>query len=251
MYKEKYINKERERLAEKDEYTKSQFTSPHAFHFCQRPSKATNISNSMMKASLEDKKADIDAAFQAINSYLHNFVCEEDFLEVQDEFRNSDQSIELFYYKLDKGEIDQEKFYTFKEILGYSDKTLIHCYNLAKDLFNDQLYAEATQIFSLLTLLYPVSKPFWLAKGVCQNSWGDYATALQTFEEADKNHPNDPEIHLHMVHTFIKIGNKEKAKNELTKAIEVTKSIGESEKWEHSIEALKQEILRMRENSDV
>lgn len=68
-----------------------------------------------------------------------------------------------------------------QEVLDISDSQMAEMYACAYRFFNEQHYAEAADIFLLLSTLTPMIHSFWLGLGMAEQHRGDFEAAIMAY----------------------------------------------------------------------
>jgi type III secretion system low calcium response chaperone LcrH/SycD len=111
----------------------------------------------------------------------------------------------------------------------FSDGDLEAVYAHAYNVFGQQQYAKALQMFAFLTMYRPASAKYRKGLAACQKMLGAYADAEQSYSFLLLLDPNDPEPPLGCAECLIRLGNVKDAVLTLKGAIALAKNAGRAD----------------------
>lgn len=149
-------------------------------------------------------------------------ITDQEFLQIQEEIKGSGKHF-IDYMDSMVGE-SGEKPILLQECFGFSDSSLIHFYSLAVDLMQENEYGKAYGLTVLLTTLAPHVQSYWIAEGICLSELGRYEEAAAIFEGAKILEEENPAPYAYSVDCYLKLKEKEKAKEEVLRLNEVLES---------------------------
>ncbi len=85
---------------------------------------------------------------------------------------------------------------SLQAVLKLSDEQLGQFYSYAIELFNERKFADAADVFLVLTQLNPCLHNQWLSLGMCEQQKGDLPAAQSAYETAIILNPNDPRPYI-------------------------------------------------------
>jgi len=129
---------------------------------------------------------------------------------------------------------------TFQEILGYNDAAMDEFYRIARYLFEEQRFQEASDAFLFLTTLNPFIPDYWLGMGMCEQVNEEYKQALVAYSMVTMSEIEQPVAHYQSAACYHKLGDLDNALASLEKAIAQCGS-------EEEYAAIKEEAVRSRD----
>jgi type III secretion system low calcium response chaperone LcrH/SycD len=127
-------------------------------------------------------------------------------------------------------------------ILGFSENGLFEIYGIGFESFNKKNYEEASNIFLLLTILYPTFSLFWIALARASELLERFEEASIAYSMALELDPDDPLPAIDAVRCLLKMNKKEKAANLLDSVIEKSEQNEEAKKALSQLQALKKTL---------
>lgn len=109
---------------------------------------------------------------------------------------------------------------SFQEILGYTDKTLEKFYAVGMQCLGKQDYANASDIFAVLTLINPSIHNSWVAWAICQQALGHWEVAIEACRIAESLDSADPLPYLYASECYAEINDHTHALEEVNKALQ-------------------------------
>jgi hypothetical protein len=109
---------------------------------------------------------------------------------------------------------------TLQEKLGFSDDEMMHAYDHASKLYEEQLYTQAGNILLTLITLKPKVPSFWIGFGLTEEMSSLYPSAGISYLMALRNDPERLELALQSARCFFEVMENELAKEILHTAIE-------------------------------
>lgn len=188
----------------------------------------------------------LNIAQSLILNLLPDSISPEEFAKVKDEV---DKSGEHFLHFIEQQSNTPEapatpdtpeKPILFQEMVGISDTTLLHVYDLAKNLIEKGKTEDASALFVFLTTLAPHVPSYWIALGVCYQDLNWHEDAIAAFGAAKFLNPENPAPSFYTVESYNTLRDTEKAKFELEELNNIIKNLGneEKEQWNKKIESI-------------
>lgn len=135
-----------------------------------------------------------------------------------------------------------EKGQSLQELCGMSNKVLEAFYQTGKYIYEHQRYAEAADVFSVLTIFNSEEPVFWLGLGNSEYFCNKYEPALVAYAMVALTNPNDPFCHLYSSKCYEAIKDFDNAINALDLAIFV---MGDNKEYKKLKEAAGTEQKRL------
>lgn len=112
----------------------------------------------------------------------------------------------------------------------FSEEALKKMYAAAYHYYEHRRYSEAENTFRILTLADLNNPNYWLGLGASQQMQKNYLEAIQSYQFALLNNPQDPYLYFHMANCLFSL-------NEIELALLCLESLeqvaGEDEKYHH------------------
>jgi len=108
---------------------------------------------------------------------------------------------------------------TWQDLLHYDDNVLQTQYQKGYELYHKADYKNAAAAFSYLTLLNPYNYNFWMGLGIAKQSERLYEEAIVSYTAAEAMDPEHPLPHLHLAQCYYALTLREKAVEQLQKAV--------------------------------
>jgi type III secretion system low calcium response chaperone LcrH/SycD len=124
-----------------------------------------------------------------------------------------------------------------KSLAKFSTEEL---YEIAFLLYKNGKYDKAVNFFTLMTLLHPLERKFWMGLGACHEMLKGYDKAIECYGVAAVHDPEDPLVHWHAANCFFCKGDETKALGVLKTAIEVASKNQEHESLVPSLQNFEQ-----------
>lgn len=102
--------------------------------------------------------------------------------------------------------------YTFDEILCIPKEKIDASYDVGKELFEKKYFADACDVFFLLTQLNPYYANIWIAMGLCWQNQHNFDAALGSFAVAILLNEKNPEPYLSSIECYLSLKDKEHAR---------------------------------------
>jgi len=127
---------------------------------------------------------------------------------------------------------------SLQEVLEISQETLETLYQVARHVYEQQHYEEASGLFCLLSLLNPAYTLFWIGLGNSEYVLEKYNEALLAYSFASQTDNANPFCHIYSARCHIRLNNIAAAKLSLA----IAESLSRDPKIQKEIENLKEEI---------
>lgn len=101
------------------------------------------------------------------------------------------------------------------EILGLSDETYQHCFDLMLSFYDNEQFQDAKKIASLLYMLHPARIDGGLYMGRCYDGLHEWQHAIDIYKILQENYPQDPTCRILCAYACINNGDKLAAKSHL------------------------------------
>jgi type III secretion system low calcium response chaperone LcrH/SycD len=189
-----------------------------------------------MKASVLQGLKEMDHFKEAINSFEGNkkaFLTHQELDQLESEIKST--FLRLSDTKLPETLADK----TIQDIFGISDFTLYCLYSVGYGLAQQGLQLEATNIFSILTMMNPLVKDYWMALAFSLKESEEYEKAAKAFIMASFMQDNDPVPHLSAIECFLAMGDRDNAEIGIEEVIEIINASENSAEWMEALDALK------------
>lgn len=170
------------------------------------------------EVTFQDHQQDIDQAIKAIFNYLPDFIKKSEWDEVLIQLSFSGKQVEKFWRENEQEK--RKRVYSQYEIMGITQKTLKHFYELAEHLLNDGHLIESKQIFIFLTVIAPLIAPFWLGLGRSYQFLDDPLKAIEAYKKGKICDPTIQQFSHFLIECYEKIGDEssiDKEKNQVKK----------------------------------
>ena len=109
----------------------------------------------------------------------------------------------------------------FKDLMGIKNECMAALYAAAHQMYQNNKYKEAKQMFSLLCTLDHLERKYWLGLGACCQMEKKYTIALECYGFAVILEYKNPDAHLYAAECMLALGKKEEAKPVLRNIIEL------------------------------
>ncbi len=162
---------------------------------------------------MNDLRNRLTKAEQWIREQLPNVISPEEYEKVKNELDNSGKHFED--YAEAPHDEESDKPVLLQQIFGISDSSLVLIYQLAHKFVADKQYENALDVLVFLVTLAPDSPAFWLALGVCMQALETHQDAIVMFDIAKTLNPTDPSPCIYAAESYLKMGDKDKAKEEI------------------------------------
>ncbi|HEV8052680.1 MAG TPA: hypothetical protein VGP47_09305, partial [Parachlamydiaceae bacterium] len=162
----------------------------------------------------------------------------QEFDKVKEEIDNSsDHFLRFIISEFDEA---SGKPILFQEMLGLSDDTLLHIYDLGAVLIEKGNLKDAKVLFTFLTTLAPYVESYWIALGVCFQELKHPEDAILAFGAAKFLKPMDPAPSFYTIESYLLLKEHDKAKLELETLKNTMADLDskEKEKWEQKVKGL-------------
>lgn len=188
---------------------------------------------------LDDAAGLLDRALSLIRDMLPQRISKEEWETCLNEFLNCDESLCEFFERDANGEISEEDFIPIHQMLGISEATLQHCYELGQWLFSQKDFDDARSIFGFLTTVAPYMPEFWISLGMCYNQMKCYQEAINTYKAAQDLFKDDPALYIHCANNYLANNDKTNASIELDAVKKIFDSSPECKaEWEKTYDYL-------------
>lgn len=109
----------------------------------------------------------------------------------------------------------------FKDLVGVKDDFMTALYAAAHQMYQNNKYKEANQMFSLLCTLDHLERKYWLGLGACCQMEKKYTIALECYGFAVILEYKNPDAHLYAAECMLALAKKEEAKPVLSNIVEL------------------------------
>lgn len=120
---------------------------------------------------------------------------------------------------------------TLQEILHFTDEELMSFYTIGVEMFSKDAYAEASNIFLLLTQFNPRVPSFWGALGAAEERSGGLQEAMMAYVFAAELDETSLDNYFHGARCLVFLHNNEDAKKILNRAIERAEENAQLRTW--------------------
>jgi tetratricopeptide (TPR) repeat protein len=128
---------------------------------------------------------------------------------------------------------------TVQRLWGISDDSLLHIYNLGRQLLEDEQFDQADAVFTVLSYLNPNIPEYALGKGIALYSIGNYKDAAEMLQVAKTLLPNKVAPFLYSALCQTVLQNTEEVDKDLAAIEEIMKkSSEERDKWNDILKVL-------------
>ncbi len=134
---------------------------------------------------------------------------------------------------------------SLKDIAGITNEALQAAYVAAIDIYNAELFVEATDVFFVLTLLDPSQYLLWLGLGNADYYSKLYDEALNAYAIAFYVNPEDPRCHLYAGHCYAEMGEFDFAINSLQIGLYVVEQNPDLEEYRQGLETRIEELQKL------
>ena len=167
---------------------------------------------------LEDASDQIEKALVIIRDMLPQFITDEEWNAVYEEFINCDEALISYFEAVENEEIDIEVYVSIAEMCGISGETLKHCYELAQKLYEDNDYSDARALFGFLAAICPETPEFWISSGMSAYQMGNFQEAIELYKIGQQLFPENVAFYIHAANSSIANNDISNAKIFLEKA---------------------------------
>jgi tetratricopeptide (TPR) repeat protein len=137
----------------------------------------------------------ISSAFKSITNYLQSSLSPVERQEIEENWMQSFQQFsELLESK--KAMESEDSIKPLQELIGLSSQTYDLFYAAGRDLYENEAFEKASDIFFLLTILNYCYSNVWISLGLCEQKCNHLETALKAFSMAVITNPESPEPYL-------------------------------------------------------
>jgi len=127
---------------------------------------------------------------------------------------------------------------SLQNVLEITEQTLETLYQVARHVYEQQHYEEASGLFCLLSLLNPAYTSFWLGLGNAEYCLGKYTEALLAYSFAAQTDNANPFCHIYCARCHMALNNRDGAKI----ALSLAESVADEPISKKEISRLKEEI---------
>ncbi len=131
-----------------------------------------------------------------------------------------------------------ENYNNFQEKFNLSDETLEGAYNIAYNLYKNEKYKDAQNLFYVLTMLNPLKKKFLMGFAAASQLHGDYEKALEAYAMAGIMDGDDPYPHFYAAECYSALNNSQ----EMLKALQAAEERNIDANLKHKIPLLKETL---------
>jgi type III secretion system low calcium response chaperone LcrH/SycD len=150
-----------------------------------------------------------------------------DLLDAHQIVKNSDKIEEL----LSNGKLLQE-------VMGFSNDLMNEKLRIAQQIYQQQDFEKAKNIYAYLVLLNPYKFIYWMGLAATQMHLSLYQEAVMSYSMAVVVNPNDPNPLYFAAYSYLKLGDEENAFKSLSLAVEIAKK-------DHRYELLERQSLML------
>jgi len=129
---------------------------------------------------------------------------------------------------------------SLQEIFELSEETMDALYQLARHIYDQQHYEEASGAFCLLALINPAYTTFWHGLGNSEYCLGNYQEALLAYTFALQTDADNMTTHMLIVRTHIALGNRAQAQT----ALQMAAYTDRNSAFQEQLQRLKNDIIR-------
>ena len=152
---------------------------------------------------LEDASDQIEKALIIIRDRLPQFITDDEWNSVYEEFINCDEALLNYFEAVENGEIDVEVYISIAEMCGISGETLKHCYELAQKLYEDKDYSDARALFGFLAAICPETPEFWISSGMSAYQLKNFHEAIELYKIGQRLFPENVAFYIHAANSCI------------------------------------------------
>lgn len=226
---EKHINKYIDSLNLEVEYGRNSLVSPAM----KRAQLREELKSALIMPELEKF---LSEAFNAILTSHHHYLSPEMCKQMENEFLGIEEEIE----KINFNELPEENYQTLFKI---SDAVMDGILTIAIEKYKEQEYPLSLAIFTLLTSLNAGNYDYWYRLGITAQKCENYQLALKAYEIALDISPDLIGALLFSSECYIRLDQKDTAKQYFIKAKEIASSTQElDEMWKSLISKI-EEVL--------
>lgn len=160
----------------------------------------------------------IQSAFKSISYYLQRSIYAVEMQEIQDNWMSAyEQLMALLENQTERKQEDLGE--PLQTLIGLSAKTYDSFYAAGLDLFDQEAFEKASEVFFLLALFNYCYSNVWISLGLSEQKCGRLEPALNAFAMGVITNPDSPESYLYAAECCIAMNDLVEAKTYLEEAL--------------------------------